>query len=395
MSVYSQLAGDSNYDVMYTSESPVGDDGYPPVENYGILGPIYTPRIHGLGLNALEIASSDIVAFTLGGTHSLDLGRDTNSNVSYMRTVPNESLQVSLANGSASIFMDANDSNMELYAASNLTFNADGGVSIASANSPLVFRAGNEGSLTDRSELTLGEQGTFNVYASDLLDLQSSSNVLIRADDQVEIQKGSDLFMKFERDDTLSARAIKYDFEASDSFNFAIDGSSSNPVIKIERDLVTLHGNFDIYGTINSINQTVTQLEVQDKTLKLAVAGNDSTNIVDGVDNEHAGLIVAGYPAGADSNLQSVRDKYAKSIRWNHGTDGIDAMLTSNVDKESFWDVRGGSIRMTHYKADEDEDIGYGFRINGNDELEMVRHYEDDLGNKKTSQFIRFGRKTV
>jgi hypothetical protein len=80
-------------------------------------------------------------------------------------------------------------------------------------------------------------------------------------------------------------------------------------------------------------------------------------------------------------------------MKWNFGEGGIDDMLTNDgIDKESFWEFRGGSMRLTATKKDTGKDIGYGWRVNGNDELEMTRQFVDSNGNKKITRFMRFGR---
>lgn len=376
-STYAQLAGDPNLNVIYTETEPIGSTGYPNEENYAILGPVYTPRIHGVGLSALEIASSDMVAFTLKESHALNMGLYDDRNMSFMRTTSsNHSFEVATHDSQVSLTLNGEDKNMKLYAASNIDIQTGGALSFVVPDSDLFLRAGQAGSTKDRSELSLRESGVFDIYASDNLNLSSSSNL--------------DIFV----DNRFTARALNYEFSTSNYYAFSVDGSSEE-IMRLERDKMTLHGNLDIHGTINSISQTVTQLDVQDKTIKLAVAGNDSTNIVDGPDNNEAGIIVAGFPDTVDPGNSATQKEYEKSIRWNYGNGGIDRMLTS-VDNgaldESYWDVRGGSIRMTSYKSNTDEELGYGMRINDKDQLEMVRYF-DDGGVKKASSFIRFGRK--
>ena len=391
---YTQLAGDSDVNVLYTSTDPVGNNGYPDENSYAILGPIYAPRVHGIGLSALEIASSDVVAFTLRDSHALNLGLNAGSNMSYlMTTSSNHSFEMATFDSNVRVNLNGIDQSLTLAATSNINFETDGSFELATASSNVLIRAGPQGSTTNRSELLLRETGVFDIYASDRLDVDTSSNLSLSAGNQVDIRRGNDLYVTFMNDDSFDARARNFEFSASNYYAFSVDGSSSN-VLEIERKGVTLHGNLDIYGTLNSISQTVTQLEVQDKTLKLAVAGNNTTSIIDGQDNKQAGIIVAGYPSSVDSSILENQKQYEKSFRWNYGTDGIDEMLTDDgALKESYWDLRGGSFRLTSYKASTDEELGFGMRINGKDELEMVRFY-DDNGTKKASAFVRFGRKT-
>jgi hypothetical protein len=82
-----------------------------------------------------------------------------------------------------------------------------------------------------------------------------------------------------------------------------------------------------------------------------------------------------------------------KSFTWNHNGGGVTQLMTSNGldDGESFWDVRGGSLRLTGVRADGRE-VSYGFRIapNGVLELYQVVLQPDGLtANKRVIQ--RFG----
>jgi hypothetical protein len=116
------------------------------------------------------------------------------------------------------------------------------------------------------------------------------------------------------------------------------------------------------------------------------------SNTVDGVQNDRAGLIIAGFP----SNVTDFNNpRYDKSIRWNYGDSGVEGLLTSNgASNEAYWDVRGGSLRLTGVKDNaSNEEIGFGMRINDKDELEMVRHWVDGNGSNQITRFVRFGRK--
>jgi hypothetical protein len=146
---------------------------------------------------------------------------------------------------------------------------------------------------------------------------------------------------------------------------------------------VVLTGDLNIAGSLNAVNRTV--LNVEDKRVTLASASN---GLVDGtLTNDGAGVQVFGLPANVDP-AESANPVYEKSLAWRYGTSGVTA-LRSNAQTESYWDIRGGHLRLTSYKTS-DTAVAYGFRINGTDELELVRYTTD--GNSVTSKRIaRFG----
>lgn len=397
MTTYGTLVGDETYDVMYIDSEPVGSLGYPEEENYSIFGPIYTPRVYGLGLTSLEIASSSNVSLTLNDHHALEFRYDNDSNVTRLNSTGSNSISVGTENESVRMFLNAEQCNLEFFSQNNISFGSDGGsINFSSFDSNLSFISGTPGSTTDRAEIDMNSSGAMDIVATDHMNIKGFSNIVIEGSNGVDIRRGdddNDARLHIRDDNTISSRAQSYTYDAAQSYKFFVDGATDE-ILKIEQDKVTLRGNFDIHGAINSISHIETQLEVQDKTVRLAFGAN-GTVIEDGEDNDKAGLIVTGFPSGADPEDPDDQKKYQKSIKWNYGTDGIDGMLTDQgIDGESYWDVRGGSLRLTGVK-DNGDDLGFGMRINGNDELEMIRQFKDANGNKKVTRFVRFGRKST
>jgi hypothetical protein len=146
---------------------------------------------------------------------------------------------------------------------------------------------------------------------------------------------------------------------------------------------VVLTGDLNIAGSLNAINRTV--LNVEDKRVTLASASN---GLEDGpMTNDGAGVQVFGLPATVDPS-ESSNPVYEKSLAWRYGTSGVTALRT-NRDAESYWDLRGGHLRLTSFKT-ANSAVSYGFRINERDELEFVRYVTD--GSTITSKRIaRFG----
>ena len=188
-----------------------------------------------------------------------------------------------------------------------------------------------------------------------------------------------------------------------------------------------VHGDLEILGTLNQLETTVETVKVNDKTITLAVGDDDipgSNQIVhiDSKDNNHkAGIRVEGRPVNVTqdddlftgnfasmSNLY-VDNIYEKSILWNIGEQSYNQYLENTsmgmkymgglntfesipitnlqqIERESFWEIKGGSLRITSlFKNSSDliDKVSYGFRISRNKQLQIVKHewnsyYEDD-----------------
>jgi hypothetical protein len=147
---------------------------------------------------------------------------------------------------------------------------------------------------------------------------------------------------------------------------------------------------------LNTITRYETKLGVEDKTIILATSGTPATAIVDGVDNEGSGVIVDGFPADVaqPADAETAR-KYEKSVKWHNNSGGIDAMRTPlGMLDEAFWEVRGGALRLTSPKPDGKE-ISYGFRINENEELEVVKRWVDGSNVERAVAVATFGHSNI
>lgn len=164
---------------------------------------------------------------------------------------------------------------------------------------------------------------------------------------------------------------------------------NASPVLQIADNLVTVRGDLNLLGAINSINTTVTNLEVMDKIITLAYPSNPAVPVVDGAANDKSGLRVEGLPSNVATDPSAL---YDKSLLWHRSTAGVPQLGTSNANAESFWEMRGGSMRLAHKKVNGTV-ISYGFRINQQDELEIVK-YTQTSGDPvpKYHRVAKFGR---
>ena len=195
-------------------------------------------------------------------------------------------------------------------------------------------------------------------------------------------------------------------------------GSDSTGTLRVNGDL-------EILGTLNQINTTVSNIQVTDKTITLAVGEDDVAGGAQNIhedsrsNNDKSGIKVEGKPTGISddnsyfigtfdsSDAIDVDNIYEKSILWNlsdsinddsglrymGGLNTFEALPKNNLaqmERESFWEVKGGSLRITSlFKNASDlvDKISYGFRISRNKQLQIVK-YEWKTSRDPTSQVV-------
>ncbi len=86
----------------------------------------------------------------------------------------------------------------------------------------------------------------------------------------------------------------------------------------------------------------------------------------------NVGIRVWGSPSNVVQNDDA---RYLKSLTWNPGTNGtLDLGSSLKAATESYWEVRGGHLRLTHCKdSSGSRKVSYVMRINDKDELEFVK----------------------
>ena len=208
----------------------------------------------------------------------------------------------------------------------------------------------------------------------------------------------------------ITTGTIEYD--VASNVDFTVGGTN---ILSIEQDKIVVRGNMDIEGTINTIDYNVTELHVEDRTINLSYNSNGDI-VNDGIINTKSGIVVEGLPYVTDVNIgQNIytdaiyQPIYEKSIKWNYNdTDDVDGFMnnigvggiaTSNIQSESYWEVKGGGLRLTASRPVFDQNmnitgsnvISFGLRINEHDELEFVKKYIS--GNKYVVKRVaKFGR---
>jgi len=178
----------------------------------------------------------------------------------------------------------------------------------------------------------------------------------------------------------------------------------------VDVETVYIKGNLDVAGTYNTVDVSASTLLVEDKKIILATSPDfdittETDTVEDGTDtNDKAGVKIAGKPStlaltthGMESK-QSIDDIWKKSLLWNNN-DGMgylgyhQADMTNDTsyrDKEPFWELQGGAFHLSAQKADDQgvvTTVKYGFRINPNDELEIIKK----VGTAASKRVAKFG----
>ena len=176
-------------------------------------------------------------------------------------------------------------------------------------------------------------------------------------------------------------------------------------------DCGTLHikGNLDVSGTYNTVDISTSSIHVEDKLIVLSTSsmydGQQDINqgVIDGESvNDKAGIQVAGVPDAFPEGYTGSDPVYEKSMRWNLNA-GFASMgylqpdMTNDAtlrDDEPFWECKGGAFHLAADQKVEDalgnvsvQTIKYGFRINPNGELEIIKK----IGGDPSKRVAKFG----
>jgi hypothetical protein len=243
-------------------------------------------------------------------------------------------------------------------------------------------------------------------------DIQSSDTATLHAN-TINIGSGSS------NNGTITTTASSTAEYTGTQSTFTVGGTN---IMNIYQDKVQINGNLEIAGTIDSINTTSVDLMIQDNHITLSHNSNDVV-IRDGFTTNHtSGIIIDGIPNVPVANVipgdvdeSAMKKLYEKSLKWNFKDplsttalpqNGMGGLGGSNVDAESFWELKGGGLRITNSKPTFATDgtytgcnvVSFGFRINQYDEFELVKRYTNQniksgaLGAVLYKKIAKFGR---
>ena len=238
--------------------------------------------------------------------------------------------------------------------------------------------------------------GSINVVSGPLsLTSTSSNNQILMKDTGISATAVGASLSLASATSIISGSGASYSYVAQSNvgYTFAVGNTS---MLKVESGLVTVNGNLDILGTVNSISVNQTNLQVNDHTIDLCYpVSGDNSPVYDGVANTASGIHINGLPQNPTvTDLAHQADVYTKSLLWNFGgvNGGVDALLThAGISNESYWELQGGRFQMTAHKTD-GKLISFAFRINEYDELEFVKTWDDATNTRQMRRVAKFGR---
>ena len=398
---------------------------------YTVFGPLLLPKIYGKDLNAIEIASSGIIALSIYDQEVITI----NQNDTYL-TGQNAITFNATSNADAIHLRSGTDTKKIML--DELMISEDGDFNVFSTNKTAGFRMSDNVHIDnylsvngDSDQVGAVQMGsTLSVKAATLLSSTLSVN---GTTDQVgSVQMGSTLSVKSATilSSTLSVNDDLFvggDFELEG--NLKVDhiqttSATNDMVISMgdpgnENTFGTLKiiGNLDVMGTYNQIPIEVDAIHVEDKLITLASQTDNSNQVTYPIDSEatnsKAGIEISGIPNDFNSehitfsNDQHV-NAWEKSIKWNHGTNGmkylglqqgfagVEKTNTESIEGEAFWEFKGGSLRLTGYvpspgNSGKLDEVSFAMRITKQRDLQFVKIEKNYNENQTVKQVASFG----
>jgi len=320
-------------------------------------------------------------------------------------TAQSGAVTINAGSGGGYIKMDTAKT-ITVAAATNMVIGASNMVSICALNNDIVMSAHNSNMYMTMSHTTdsvtryaLGSVtencgSTMYVGAQSDATFTTHTNMTVSASNSTTLSayNGGTTMVMSGQNGTIATNATGYTMNVS-----------GLPLLNFTPNTVQILGNLQVQGVIDSINVQQQNLLVENKEIYLAYSSNASP-VIDGPANDQSGIIIQG--AGVNPLNQnpvpqyttaSNQNVYEKSVKWNYGVGGI---FTSNASTESFWEVKGGALKLTNQfptaydtqnNVTASNPISYTFRINSTGELEIVKFYNKNNA-VSTSVVAKFGR---
>ena len=396
-----------SYATLAPTNDPVTYDDvtfYPGSNIIDTFASLRTPKVHAFGLDALEIASSGKVAYSLNDLHSLDMSLGVgsvdlvarNSNALLLANEDRSAVfklrddgvaSLSVAQGNECVF-DVGGDHMLRIDGSNATFCNDvrmtadlvvDGPTMTVPRGATAFRpvAPANGSIYYNSQTR-----RFEGYAADVWSglggvTDVDQNTYISAEDFPGANNNE---LKFVTNGVEAMRILpnRYVGIGTGNAQYPLDVAGQT---RFRSDAVLSTG-----GNTNQV------------TPKAFVAGVDAlggSNVTDGDVNDAAGLKVAGLPAGVARTSEHA-PRFQKSLLWNHGAEGMRALGTRDAaTDEAFWELLGGALHVAHVNPDTGDKLSFVLRVNEADQLELVKRVKRSADIKPSYTTVAyFGPKT-
>ena len=329
----------------------------------GALGPV---QILGCASNAfVQLVDG---ALTAAATKSVTLW-SSSSNVEVQLTDTTQSLFMGAA-ADVDLWAAASNVHVSLSKLGSISATASNGVAVTAQNQGITLNAKTDIAGAAGNDVTFAASNVLSAYGGAEVEIAASSNVSL------------DLLASAK---TLTAKSDTFQVKASDGISDMVKVVHSGG-----NNIMTLYGQLDILGPINSIDVTQTNLEVNDKVIRLAFGTSND----DMLTNDDSGIMVMGLPDATQAANADYVAANEKSLKWYKNVDGTPALGTEpGLSTEAFWEMRGGSFRLTNFTNATDF-LSFAFRIGARNELELVKI--NSVGGTATHKVIgRFGRTLI
>lgn len=228
-------------------------------------------------------------------------------------------------------------------------------------------------------------------------------------DTQIKVGDDRDVVMSMSNSDFLafSAAAGAYGVELESGVGDVTVDSASNIVLASGQT-----GGLSVYSGATEMLATAVDWDETEPMRNHVTAPAFKSSAVDGFKSSQltkTALYIGGYP-GESSSLSNdgagvfmagdasgayaldYPDRYARCIRYVSG-EGMDALgQLATYSNEPYWEVHGGALRLTHTQSATGSKIGYSFRVNNRDEMELVRVRESGDSPSEFDVVAKFGR---
>lgn len=337
--------------------------------------------------NALELTAKNAA---VRATDSVELAA-----ANLVRVTAGHSVEVAAANAVLLSAVDAVDiqsgSNVAVAAAADLRLTAAAGDVFVSAAAGDVFVSAAAGTATVAARDFAVDSLNANTFASsnDTRIASSRGAVLVSADRGLTLEsaRAGDVTIR-----TPNDRKTVFQVGGANILElYRTEFHDGDAACNLTDYKLKVNADIEILGTTSSISVSESILNIQDKVVHLAFNA-DLEHPFDGTTNDGAGIMVDGVPDSADP---AVYDRYEKSIKWFHGGNGVPALGGNDILGESFWNVRGGGLRITQVDAHTGDQVAFGFRINALHELEIYKMVTPPSGVAATARVAKLGRSSV
>ena len=400
--------------LQYNTLQPTGDIveydntdiDYPLVTTIDTFGVINVAKLNGRDLNVLEVASSGKVAFTPQDTHSLDVDLE-GQNI------------VVRARNSADLVIDNEDSTASLKIQDNGDITISSGATLMALNDyGTIINSGTGSNIFDTDVSHVFDVGSSQKLAIDTFGVTVKNLNVDGPEFRVPIGPTAERPTGTEGQVFYNSSANRFEGYVSGSWTglggtIDVDQNTfisaedypgaNNDELKfvtnnVERMRIDSDGKMgfgitspefalDIDGDIRVSGRVITGATTLEETstIKLGSDVNGTANVVDGLDtNNGAGMIIAGVPTPETLVSEHVA-RFEKSFTWNYGSSGMMKLGQKDAfDMESHWKLKGGALHLSNTNADTGDETAFIFRVNENDDLQLVKQVTPSDGRAVT-----------